>query len=314
MGKILRLSDVFPRSGFIDAADQSCHRLYYEDYGPKDAPAIIMVHGNAGALFDPQKLRMFDLSRQRVIIPHLRGIGRSQPAGAIEGNLYPDLAHDIETLRAHLEINKVSLFGWSGGAAIALLYTQGYPERCQDITLFGAFLGTKQELEEYYQRSRDKYPQGWRDFCAAYNTTDQSVALRLNNHRILTGTASQRQEAALRYERIFGPVDASAFDLERLAHNRMVFAHMQEHDYGLAPHQIANNMGKIAAIPLTVASGAEDYVTPFSTAARLLPQARHIVIEGVGHDIHGRKVQDFFRHLFVLGLKRSSFKPSGFQP
>lgn len=79
----------FPSSGYIDASDHSGHRLYYEEYGPKDRPAYVMVHGNAGYMFDPQKLSMWDFDEQHVVIIHSRGIGKSTPAGKVVCNMYP---------------------------------------------------------------------------------------------------------------------------------------------------------------------------------------------------------------------------------
>lgn len=279
------MKTAFPMAGTIEAADGSGHRIYFESYGPADAPPFVMVHGNAGYVFDMKKLGLWDLTRQQVILIHARGVGHSVPAGKIEGNLYPDLADDIETVRGHLGLEKISLFGWSAGAAVSLLYAEKHPQRCANIVLYGAFLGGVAELKDYYARSRAQHPAGWQNFCDEYGVTNEFDAVRLCNRALLHGTRAQQHHAALCYEQIFGPIRVSPHDFDLLVAARRVYANMIENDFGLA--------GRPVPVPANAVfiRGDQDYIGS--------PMPGEIVMKNAGHDVHDPHIQNDLRA--VLG-------------
>lgn len=271
----------FPVSGMVNAADGSGHSIYFESYGPVDAPAFVMVHGNAGYVFDMQKLSLWDLTQRRVIIIHARGVGHSLPAGDVDKNLYPDLADDIETIRDHLGLEKIGLFGWSAGAAVSLLYAEKHPQRCTDLILYGAFLGGVPELKAYYARSRQQHPVGWQQFCDDYGVANEFEAVGLCNLDLLHGTRAQQRQAALRYEQIFGPVRISPFDFNRLVASRKIYANMIENDFGLQGRKIP-----VPAKTIFI-RGDKDYI------GSALPG--EIIIKNAGHDVHDPHIQKDLR-------------------
>ncbi len=284
----------FPTSGMVAAADGSGHQIYFESYGPTDAPPFVMVHGNAGYVFDMQKLSLWDLEQRRVVIIHARGVGHSKPAGDVDQNLYPDLAEDIETIRTHLGLEKISLFGWSAGAAVSCLYAEKYPQHCNEIVLYGAFLGGIPELKNYYARSRQQYPQGWREFCDDYGVQDEFQAVCLCNLDLLYGTRAKRHQAALRYEQIFGPVRISPHDFDRLVADRIIYANMIERNFGLN--------GRAIPVPpgAKFIRGENDYI------GSAMPG--EIIIKNAGHDIHDPHLQNDLRAV-LAGVTRQ-FSPS----
>ena len=288
------MKSAFPISGMVDAADGSGHQIYFESHGPVGAPAVVMVHGNAGYVFDSSKLSMWDLSKQRVIMIHARGVGLSVPAGKIEHNLYPDLAGDIETVRAHLNIDKIDLFGWSAGAAICAIYAQQHADRVRDITFYGAFLGGANELKAYYKRSGQQHPVGWKEFSDHFGPRDEFFAVKCANTFLLYGTPDEQSDAALRYERIFGPFHASGAALDRLVANRRVYANMIEDDFGLYKHPI------IIPANATFIRGENDYIGSAVVG--------ETVIENAGHDIHDPHVQKTLKA--ILAGINPSINPS----
>ncbi len=271
----------FPTSGMVDTSDGSGHRIYFESYGPADAPAFVMVHGNAGYVFDMKKLSLWDLNQRRVIIIHARGVGHSKPAGDTDQNLYPDLAGDIETIRDHLGLDQIGLFGWSAGAAVSLLYAEKYPQRCRDVILYGGFLGGVSELKAYYARSRKEHAAGWQQFCDDYGVQNEFDAVGLCNLDLLYGIRAQQRQAALRYEQIFGPVRISPHDFDRLVSSRIVYANMIENNFGLngRPIPVPSNAVFIR--------GDRDYI------GSAMPG--EILIKNAGHDIHDPHIQKDLR-------------------
>lgn len=292
----------FPTSGMVNASDGSGHRIYFESYGPADAPAFVMVHGNAGYVFDMQKLSLWDLTQRRVIIVHARGVGHSLPAGDVDKNLYPDLADDIESIRDHLKLDTIGLFGWSAGAAVSLLYAEKYPQNCRDLILYGAFLGGVGELKDYYARSRKEHPVGWQQFCDDYGVQNEFDAVGLCNLDLLYGTSAQQRQAALRYEQIFGPVRISPHDFDRLVSSRIVYANMIENNFGLN--------GRSIPVPAKAVfiRGDRDYI------GSSMPG--EILIKNAGHDIHDPHIQNDLKAV-LNGLKPQSLpspRPPRLQP
>lgn len=291
------MKNAFPHTGMVDAADGSGHRIYFESYGPATAPAFVMVHGNSGNVFDTSKLSMWDLDTQRVIIIHARGVGLSTPMGKVEKNLYPNLADDIETVRAHLGVDQVSLFGWSAGAAVCCLYAQKYQQHVNDVVFYGAFLGGKKELEAYYQRSQQQYPDGWKKFCTTYGPNSAYFAVLSANAFLLWGAPQEKRDAALNYERVFGTYNASGAELDRLVANRTVFANMIEQDFGLS------SKTQIVVPPnAKFIRGDNDYIGT--------PTAGETIINNAGHDVHDPHVQMFLKSVMAGVIAPVSPAPS----
>lgn len=279
------MKNAFARGGFVDAADGSGHRVYYEVHGPEGAPAFVMVHGNAGSLFDLKKISMWDLKKQRVVMIHARGVGASNPAGKIEHNQYENLAEDIETIRQKLKLPDIALFGWSGGAGVSLLYAEKYSQHCRGVVLYGAFTGSRAELKGYYERSRGKYPEGWSKFCKHYGVDDPLTAVRRCNLEILHGDAGLKRQAVLRYEGIFGTVKISPLDLDRLVLNRMVYANMIEQNFGLTGQDVKTQKNAVFI------RGQDDYIGT--------PRSGETIIKNAGHDVHDPHVQNCLKRIMA---------------
>lgn len=295
------LRDGFVRAGSFLADDQSGHRIYYEDYGPRDSVPLVMVHGNGGALFDRARLSMIDTTRQRVIFIHARGVGASTPAGKIEHNQYPDLVRDIEQMRKLLDLRRVMLCGWSGGTAVALMYAQAHPQHCAGLVLAGTYLASGAEIAGYYDRVAQRCPLGWAEFTRHYGT-DNPVAAFNREVTAARGTAELLAVTA-RYEMIFENGRTTRMDLlarhdaekwRAMAAGRRVYAHMMLHDCGILRGQVENGMARLGGVPVLFVNGAADHITPPDVAAKLCAMTArglHIVIPGAGHDIHDPKMQ-----------------------
>lgn len=103
---------------------RSGHRLHYRDIG-HGAP-LILVHG-----FGMQSAHWLPfalpLSRKyRVILPDLRGFGKSHHADFISDCVLSDFAHDLHELIEHLNLRHFKLAGISMGALSALQYQGMY--------------------------------------------------------------------------------------------------------------------------------------------------------------------------------------------
>ncbi|MFD1738048.1 alpha/beta fold hydrolase [Bacillus salitolerans] len=109
--------------------------LYVEEYGQKDKPPVLYLHGGPGeSCFDftyHQRERLENYFR--VIAIDQRGVCRSEIIGEEESFSLDDIIEDCEALRKHLKINKWSIIGHSFGGFLALLYASKFPNSIDKI-------------------------------------------------------------------------------------------------------------------------------------------------------------------------------------
>jgi len=105
--------------------------LYFTDRG--SGPPLLLVHGLmvTGEMFEPL-LDQF-ATRHRVIVPDLRGHGRSRalpPPYTVR-----QLAADLSRLLDHLGIESTAVLGYSQGGAIVQQLALDHPEQCGRLVL-----------------------------------------------------------------------------------------------------------------------------------------------------------------------------------
>ncbi|HLO28585.1 MAG TPA: alpha/beta hydrolase [Anaerolineales bacterium] len=105
--------------------------LYFTERG--SGPPLLLVHGLmvTGEMFEPV-IEQF-ATRHRVIVPDLRGHGRSRglPPPYSATQLASDLAHLLD----HLGIDSTAVLGYSQGGAIAQQLVLDHPKRCNRLVL-----------------------------------------------------------------------------------------------------------------------------------------------------------------------------------
>ena len=102
-------------------------RLYVEQRGPENAPALLFVHGGPGAgSYDFLSFQGEQLSRKlRLIGVDQRGVQQSDPlTGPVAET---DLVADFEVLRESLGVEHWSILGHSYGGRLALRYAVMHP-------------------------------------------------------------------------------------------------------------------------------------------------------------------------------------------
>ena len=107
-------------TGTLDVGDG--HTLYWEKCGTPGAKPAVFLHGGPGSGCSPKQRRQFDPERYDVLLFDQRGCGRSTPRAELVDNTTQHLVADIETLRAHLGIERWLVFGGSWGSTLALAY------------------------------------------------------------------------------------------------------------------------------------------------------------------------------------------------
>ena len=80
--------------GLLDVGSGHC--IYFAQYGRRDAPAAVVLHGGPGSSSRTSMLDCFDLTQHRVVLFDQRGCGKSTPSGELRSNTTQDLIADIE--------------------------------------------------------------------------------------------------------------------------------------------------------------------------------------------------------------------------
>ena len=125
-------------NGYLLTADG--HQLYWERHGTRGGEPVFFLHGGPGGRSSRHHLEFFDLRCFDVILIDQRGCGRSRPYGQTRDNNTALNVEDINALRLHLGLQRISLLGVSWGTWLAIQYQQRYPATLLKTTLVSVFV------------------------------------------------------------------------------------------------------------------------------------------------------------------------------
>lgn len=140
-----------PPSKFLVLRDGT--RVHYRERGPRDAPAVMLLHGFSGSLFafEPWSLALSD--RFHVVSIDLPGSGLT---GAVAGGDYTQgaMTEFVKDVADKLGLKSFALAGNSMGGGVAARFAELYPGRVTALILIdapGPILGTAHhEHMRYY--------------------------------------------------------------------------------------------------------------------------------------------------------------------
>jgi proline iminopeptidase len=128
-------------TGLAEGADGVS--LFYQKVG-RGNEAVIYLHGGPGSTFHGNGDLMYGLARGRTLIAYdQRGGGRSEVVTNPARLRAEDHVRDLETLRRHFGLERMSLIGLSWGAGLATLYAAQYPERVERMLLISPISPTR---------------------------------------------------------------------------------------------------------------------------------------------------------------------------
>src|SRR5512135_262850 len=115
----------------MNSAPAPSELLFFTERG--SGPPLLLVHGLmvTGEMFQP--VIEHYAARHRVIVPDLRGHGRSR--GLPPPYTAAQLASDLSRLLDHLGIESAAVLGYSQGGAIAQQLVLDHPGQCSRLVL-----------------------------------------------------------------------------------------------------------------------------------------------------------------------------------
>lgn len=249
-----------------DLIDIGGARVHVRDTGPRDAPAVVMLHGTGSSLhtFEPWA-RLLD-GEYRVIRFDLPGSGLSGPDPT---GIYTD-ARSMEILAGILDrlgVDRAALVGNSIGGRLAWNFAAAHPERVDKLVLIspdgfaspGFEYGRAPEISAVLSLMRYVLPKALLrpNIVAAYGNPDA-----------LTEETLERYHALL-----LAPGNRDAL-IERLRQTILV-----------DPEPILRQI----QVPVLLVWGEKDGMIPVGNAAdyrRALPDSRLVTFANLGHVPH----------------------------
>jgi len=122
--------------------------VHYVDEGPRDAPAVVLIHGFASSLGVWSGVREALADDHRVLALDLKGFGLT---GRPDGDYSPEeQARLVLALMDARGIRSAALVGHSYGASVALELTLLAPERVERVALYDAWVFSEQLPTTFY--------------------------------------------------------------------------------------------------------------------------------------------------------------------
>lgn len=273
------------------------HTLYVEQCGnPKGRP-ILFLHGGPGGGISADYRRFFDPSHYRIILFDQRGSGKSTPAAELKENTTWDLVHDIEKIRAHLDISEWLVFGGSWGSTLALAYAETHPENVKALILRGIFLCRPSEIKWFYQFGASEiFPDIWESYENHIPPEERTDFVKAYYNRLTHSDANIRLAAAKIWSKweaatsrlIINTKSIDEFDDPTFA---LQFARIECHyfmnnAFFNSNNYLIENISKIKHIPTSIVQGRYDVVCPVRSAwdlHRAFPEAELHLISSSGH-------------------------------
>ena len=275
--------------GSIDAGGV---QLFYRTVGTGD-DTVVVIHGGPGFTSDYIAADLEPLASQHTLVFYdQRGTGQSTLVTDSSELAAERFAEDLEAVRMHFGLDRLTILGHSWGAGVAALYAMRYPDRVERLLIVGGIPLQERQLTEAFERlnaGRDgterSQMQAWREArqanpadaeaCRAYYVLwfrpffGDSAAARRSKGDFCAGTAASRRNKM------------SSVD-------RFTMASLGDWDWRSAMASVnASTLvihGTVDPLPL---EGAREW-------ASTLPNARLLTLDGVGHFPYLETPEAFF--------------------
>lgn len=278
------------QEGFVDAG--SGVLLYYRAVG-EGRDTVVVLHGGPGFNMEYFAADLAPMAERHALIFYdQRGTGGStlvRDSAALDAQRFVE---DLDFVRDHFGLERMTILGHSWGAGLAALYAIRYPDRVGRLLIVGALplqrhllVGAFEQLDADRDSTERKSMQEWyearvanpddADACRAYYSIwfrpffADSVAARSSQGDFCAGTEEARRNKIASVDR-FTMGSLGAWD-------------WRESLRGVQAATLVIH-GTVDPLPL---DGAREW-------AAALPNARLLVLEGVGHFPYLEAPQEFF--------------------
>jgi proline iminopeptidase len=287
--------NAFTQDGYFTTPDKV--RIYYkiEGSGPE---TLVMVHGGPGNSLESIRPDLGPLATgRRVIYYDQRGNGRSELIKDAKKLGYEQHVADLEGLRQHFKLEKMTLLGNSWGGLLVSLYAVAHPDRVERMVLHNPappMRGFLRDMTDeiaarmdslYTKEKRDRY----RFVATASNwvkASDPVAICREFGKLVLTVyTKSRTLDDRFKGDTCSGP--AEAVRVQQVVNNQVW---LSLGDFNLVPKL------SVVKAPVLIIHGVADVIplrgSEFWSAG--YPNGRLLLIGNSGHMSHTETPDIFF--------------------
>ncbi len=260
-------------SQFVEIGDGV--KVHLRDEGPKDAPAIILLHGSNADLHTWQPWVDALKGRYRVIRFDQVGHGLTGPDPNNDYSV-ANFVSDIDEVADKLGLQTFVLGGNSMGGGHAVAYALAHPDRVKGLILVdaaGAPIIKKSKGNIGFTLARTPVINRIMNYVTPRSMIEQSLRETVSNEAIVTDAMIDRYWELLRYP---GNRDATR---RRFSGKWNTFS----------PQQMAE-----IKVPALVIWGEDDRLIPVEAGLwydKYLPNSRLVVYDGIGHLPHEEAAQ-----------------------
>lgn len=136
----------------VNDADGTALRIHYVDEGPRDGPAVLLMHGEPSWAYLYRKIIPLLVAQgYRAIAPDLVGFGRSDKPAARTDYTYERHVAWMSAWLTALDLKGVTLFCQDWGGLIGLRLVAAFPERFAGVIAGNTGLPTGNGLTEGFK-------------------------------------------------------------------------------------------------------------------------------------------------------------------
>ena len=285
-----------PREGYITTSDGV--RLFYKVVG-SGAETLVAVHGGPGNSLNSILPDLEPLAKnRRVIYYDQRGGGRSDLIKDREKLAIGKHIADLEAVRTHFKLDKMTLLGNSWGGMLIGYYAAAHPDKVERMVFHSPGEPTRalaiEAVEEMQSRMGNRYTAEQKkrySFVSNYKNwvkaADPKAICREFGQLLLPIYTSKPESAAL----LKGDICSGSDETVRYQQYVNIQIMNSLGDWNLLPL-----LGVVKA-PVLIIHGAADPIPVESSEAwaSAMPNARLLVINGAGHIPQVEQPQIFFK-------------------
>ena len=180
--------------------------VFYREAGPKDAPAIVLLHGFSSSSREFDTLIPLLATRYHSIAPDFPGFGHSEaPPASSYPYTFDNLAKTTNALLEQLKINKYSFFLHDYGGPVGFRIMLAHPQRLQALIIQNANfykegLGAKWAGIAQYWADPKAHPEVFDAFVSLPATEQRHTLGTSHPERYNPDTWTDEYEADLLYD------------------------------------------------------------------------------------------------------------------
>lgn len=284
----------------------TAQNIYSKDYGEKQNPTIIFIHGGPSGnsnLFEATTAQNFADLGFYVIVYDRRGEGRSKDEDA--KMTFNESFEDLLNIYKTYKIEKANILGHSFGGIIATLFTEKYPEKVKSLTLAGALVSQQEtynhilkNAEEKFKNDSDKLSQileikNLNNNSAEYRKQCFEIASEMNYFNMPNPT-----EESKKLREIYEKSELSKTNFRN--HNSPIKFYQNESQNNLNNNLILKGIRK-NRIPIYAIYGKEDFIfspSQLKDLQRIVGKSNFNVLENCSHYLFVDQQAEFLKFIY----------------